>query len=125
MPPELGSDAVGIFEGRTFMLSNPAGDVPADSIAGLVHDDTHYISRWEMTLDGLASLVPSTPHRGSRPPTSPLAVARPAGVRAAVAGGRYPGAGEQPTESHRDDDRADHAVLPVEWPSTEGPFVRA
>nr|WTA65339.1 glycogen debranching protein [Micromonospora sp. NBC_00855] len=57
MPPELGSDAVGIFEGRTFMLSNPAGDVPADSIAGLVHDDTRYLSRWELTVDGKAPLV--------------------------------------------------------------------
>ncbi|MEV1112569.1 glycogen debranching N-terminal domain-containing protein [Micromonospora sp. NPDC049751] len=57
MPPELGSDSVGIFEGRTFMLSNAVGDVPADSIAGLVHDDTRYLSRWEMTLDGHAPLV--------------------------------------------------------------------
>ncbi|MFG1651566.1 glycogen debranching N-terminal domain-containing protein [Micromonospora sp. NPDC049275] len=57
MPPELGSDSVGIFEGRTFMLSNSTGDVPGDSIAGLVHDDTRYLSRWQMTLDGLAPLV--------------------------------------------------------------------
>ncbi|MEV0216440.1 glycogen debranching N-terminal domain-containing protein [Micromonospora sp. NPDC050695] len=57
MPPELGSDAIGVFEGRTFMLSNSIGDVPANSIAGLVHDDTRFISRWEMTVDGHAPLV--------------------------------------------------------------------
>ncbi|MEO3770680.1 glycogen debranching N-terminal domain-containing protein [Micromonospora sp. B9E7] len=57
MPPELGSDAVGVFEGRTFMLSNSGGDVLADSIGGLVHDDTRYLSRWELTIDGAAPLV--------------------------------------------------------------------
>ncbi|MCX5070292.1 glycogen debranching protein [Micromonospora lupini] len=60
MPPELGSDSIGIFESRTFMLSNSVGDVPADSIAGLVHDDTRYLSRWQLTLDGLAPLVLSS-----------------------------------------------------------------
>ncbi|MFC3499480.1 glycogen debranching N-terminal domain-containing protein [Micromonospora krabiensis] len=57
MPPELGSDAVGVFEGRTFMLSNAAGDVLTDSIGGLVHDDTRYLSRWELTIEGSAPLV--------------------------------------------------------------------
>jgi glycogen debranching enzyme len=51
-PPELGTDAVAVLEGRTFMLSDALGDIPPDSIGGLLHDDTRFISRWELTLDG-------------------------------------------------------------------------
>ena len=51
-PPELGTDAIAILEGRTFMLSNSHGDVPPGSIGGLLHNDTRFISRWELTLGG-------------------------------------------------------------------------
>jgi glycogen debranching enzyme len=51
-PPELGTDAIAILEGRTFMYSNARGDVPAGSIGGLLHDDTRFLSRWELTIDG-------------------------------------------------------------------------
>ncbi len=53
-PPELGTDAIAILEGRTFMFSDSLGDVPAGSIGGLLHDDTRFLSRWELTLNGEA-----------------------------------------------------------------------
>jgi glycogen debranching enzyme len=49
-PPELGTDAIAILEGRTFMLSNSLGDVPPGSIGGLLHNDTRFVSGWELTL---------------------------------------------------------------------------
>jgi glycogen debranching enzyme len=52
MPPELGTDAVAILEGRTFMYSNGVGDVAAGSIGGLVHADTRFLNRWELTVNG-------------------------------------------------------------------------
>jgi glycogen debranching enzyme len=39
------------------MLSNAAGDVLPDSIGGLVHDDTRYISGWALTIDEAVPLV--------------------------------------------------------------------
>src|SRR5262245_45434514 len=36
-PLELGTDAIAILEGRTFMLSNAIGDVPPRSMGGLLH----------------------------------------------------------------------------------------
>jgi N-terminal domain of (some) glycogen debranching enzymes len=49
---ELGPDAIAILEGRTFMFSDSLGDVPPGSIGGLVHDDTRFLSRWELKLNG-------------------------------------------------------------------------
>ena len=51
-PPELGTDAIAILEGRTFMLSDVLGDVAQGSTGGLVHDDTRFLSCWELTLGG-------------------------------------------------------------------------
>jgi glycogen debranching enzyme len=51
-PPELGTDAIAILEGRTFMFSDSLGDVPAGSIGGLLHDDTRFLSSWELSLNG-------------------------------------------------------------------------
>ena len=53
-PPELGTDAIAILEGRTFLFSDSHGNVPSGSIGGLVHDDTRFISCWELTLNGQA-----------------------------------------------------------------------
>jgi glycogen debranching enzyme len=50
-PAELGPDAIAILEGRTFMFSDSRGDVPPASIGGFVHDDTRFLSRWELTLN--------------------------------------------------------------------------
>ncbi|KAB1948553.1 hypothetical protein F8271_02140 [Micromonospora sp. ALFpr18c] len=36
LPPELGPDAVGVLDRRTFLFSNATGDVPVGSIGGLV-----------------------------------------------------------------------------------------
>jgi len=51
-PPELGTDAVAVLEGRTFMYSNSLGDVPTGSVGGLVHDDTRFLGTWVLTIDG-------------------------------------------------------------------------
>ncbi|WP_155386130.1 amylo-alpha-1,6-glucosidase [Catellatospora paridis] len=51
-PPELGTDAIAVLEGRTFVLSDALGDVPTGSVGGLVHDDTRFLNRWELSLDG-------------------------------------------------------------------------
>jgi glycogen debranching enzyme len=50
-PTELGPGAIAILEGRTFMLSDSCGEVAAGSIGGLVHEDTRFVSRWELRLD--------------------------------------------------------------------------
>jgi glycogen debranching enzyme len=34
------------------MVSNALGDVPAGSVGGLLHEDTRFVSRWELTVDG-------------------------------------------------------------------------
>ncbi|MBE1490987.1 glycogen debranching N-terminal domain-containing protein [Plantactinospora soyae] len=60
LPPVLGPDAVGILEASTFMFSNAAGDVPPRSIGGLVHYDTRYLSRWQLTINGAPPLVLSS-----------------------------------------------------------------
>ncbi len=49
-PPELGTDSVAILEGRTFMCSDARGDIPPGSVGGLLHNDTRFVSRWELTL---------------------------------------------------------------------------
>jgi len=49
---ELGPDAIAILEGRTFMVSDALGDIPPESAGGLVHEDTRFLSRWELTLGG-------------------------------------------------------------------------
>jgi len=51
-PSELGADAIAILEGRTFMYSDSLGDVPPGSNGGLVHEDTRFLSRWELRLGG-------------------------------------------------------------------------
>ena len=34
------------------MVSDALGDVPPESVGGLVHEDTRFLSRWELTLGG-------------------------------------------------------------------------
>jgi glycogen debranching enzyme len=50
-PPGLGTDAIAILEGRTFMFSDSLGDVPPGSVGGLLHDDTRFVSGWRLTMD--------------------------------------------------------------------------
>lgn len=52
LPPELGPDAIAILEGRTFMYSDAAGDIPPGTIGGLVHADTRFLSTWVLTING-------------------------------------------------------------------------
>jgi len=51
-PPELGTDAIAILEGRTFMFSDALGDIPPGSTGGLLHDDTRFVSKWQLMVDG-------------------------------------------------------------------------
>lgn len=51
-PPELGTDAIAVLEGRTFFYSDARGDVPPGSVGGLVHADTRFLNCWELTLNG-------------------------------------------------------------------------
>ena len=57
--PEAGAAGVSaeaswiqVLEGSTFMLSDVRGDVPDGSVAGLFHDDTRYLSRFILSVDG-------------------------------------------------------------------------
>gem|GEM_PF-2261078 len=51
-PPELGPDAIAVLDGSTFMVSDGRGDVPEGAVAGLFHDDTRFLSRFELRLGG-------------------------------------------------------------------------
>ena len=51
-PADLGIDAIAVLDGRTFMFSNSLGDVPPGSVGGLIHEDTRFVSRWELRLAG-------------------------------------------------------------------------
>jgi glycogen debranching enzyme len=51
-PIDLGPDAIAVLDGRTFMFSDPLGDVPPGSVGGLIHEDTRFVSRWELRLAG-------------------------------------------------------------------------
>jgi hypothetical protein len=95
-PPELGADAIAILEGRMFMLSNAVGDGPPGSIGGL-HNDTRFLSGWELTLAGRAA---------------DDGVGERVVVRIAVAAARWCNAGGQPIGvPHRQVLRAAVAVL--------------
>ncbi|MGS2619873.1 amylo-alpha-1,6-glucosidase [Micromonospora sp. LZ34] len=52
LSPELGPNPIAVLDGPSFMYSDAAGDVPKDSIGGLVHHDTRFLNRWELTLNG-------------------------------------------------------------------------
>ncbi|HEY0701009.1 MAG TPA: glycogen debranching N-terminal domain-containing protein [Micromonospora sp.] len=60
LPPELGPNAVAVLQAHTFMYSDVVGNVSAGSIGGLVHDDTRYVDRWELTLNGAPLMVLSS-----------------------------------------------------------------
>jgi glycogen debranching enzyme len=57
LAPELGPNALAVTEGRTFMYSDCAGDVPPDSIGGLVSEDTRLLGRWQLTIQGRSLLT--------------------------------------------------------------------
>jgi glycogen debranching enzyme len=57
--PEAGTAGAGaestwiqVLEGSTFMLSDERGDVQGGSVAGLFHEDTRYLSRFVLTVQG-------------------------------------------------------------------------
>ena len=52
LPADLGPHAVAVLDGRTFVYSDAAGDVPEGSIGGLVHQDTRFLHRWVFTVNG-------------------------------------------------------------------------
>ncbi len=48
----LDLDAIHVLEGSTFMISDRRGDIPRGAIAGLFHDDTRFLSKYELRLNG-------------------------------------------------------------------------
>jgi glycogen debranching enzyme len=50
-------ELVHVLQGSAFMLSDPAGDVHEGSIAGLFHEDTRFLSRFVLTIDGESGIV--------------------------------------------------------------------
>jgi glycogen debranching enzyme len=54
--PEGGESAelnwIQVLKGSTFMLSDPRGDVMGESLAGLFHEDTRFLSRFMLTVEG-------------------------------------------------------------------------
>jgi glycogen debranching enzyme len=57
LPPDLGPNAVAVLEGVSFMYSDAVGDVPKGSIGGLIHNDTRFLNRWELMINGKHLLV--------------------------------------------------------------------
>lgn len=51
-PPELGADSVHLLEGSNFMISDGRGDVPDKAVAGLFYEDTRFLSKYELLLNG-------------------------------------------------------------------------
>lgn len=47
-----GAGFVQILDGQTFMLSDERGDVDGSPMTGLFHDDTRYLSRFELSFGG-------------------------------------------------------------------------
>jgi hypothetical protein len=50
-------DLVHVLQGSAFMLTDPAGDIHDGSIAGLFHEDTRYLNRFVLTVDGQSPIV--------------------------------------------------------------------
>jgi glycogen debranching enzyme len=50
----MSTDSVSILEGNTFVVSDRRGDIDADPAepTGLFHEDTRFLSKWILTLDG-------------------------------------------------------------------------
>jgi len=58
----MAGDTISILDGSTFVVSNRAGDVEAtpDQPHGLFFKDTRHLSRWRLTVNGVAPNVLST-----------------------------------------------------------------
>jgi glycogen debranching enzyme len=50
-------DSVNVLQGSAFMLSDLVGDVHTESAAGLFYEDTRYLNRFVLTVDGHAPVV--------------------------------------------------------------------
>lgn len=65
--PEAGITGVGaestwiqVLEGSTFMLSDERGDLHSDSVGGLFHEDTRYLSRFALRVNEVAPVLLSS-----------------------------------------------------------------
>ena len=58
----MSADSVAILEGNTFVVSDRRGDIEASPAAphGLFVDDTRFLSRWVLTVDGQRPAILST-----------------------------------------------------------------
>lgn len=66
LPADLGPHAIAVLDGRTFMYSDAAGDVPEGSIGGLVHQDTRFLNRWVLMTNGAPSAWTATNAESTR-----------------------------------------------------------
>lgn len=66
MPDDIGpgldqgttrADEIQILDGSTFMLSDPVGNVAPGTPAGFFHEDTRYLNRYVLTVNGQAPTV--------------------------------------------------------------------
>jgi glycogen debranching enzyme len=53
-------DLVHVLQGSAFMLSDPAGDIDEGSVAGLFHEDTRFLNRFVLEIEGESGMVLST-----------------------------------------------------------------
>ena len=51
-PPELDPEGIQVLEGSTFMVSDRRGDVRQGSVGGLFHEDTRFLSKYELSVGG-------------------------------------------------------------------------
>ncbi|HEY7280060.1 MAG TPA: glycogen debranching N-terminal domain-containing protein [Actinomycetota bacterium] len=58
----LGSDlpTIQVLDGSTFMLSDHRGDVTPSLVCGLFHEDTRYLNRFVLTVNGASPIVLSS-----------------------------------------------------------------
>src|SRR5436305_8298499 len=52
-PPELPRDAVAVYHGSTFALSDRTGDVLPDGVTGVFCADTRHLSQFQLSIDDM------------------------------------------------------------------------
>ena len=75
MPTEMvmPGEMISILDGSTFAVSNRAGDMDAgpDQSHGFFYKDTRHLSRWLLTVNGVApEACPPTPSNTTSPSSS-------------------------------------------------------
>ena len=106
-----------INEDVTFLVSDERGDITEGDAAGLYHEDTRFLSRYALTLDGQAPLLlsarPSDYRSAMHFLTNPALLAAPRGTLSIVRARRlHQAASPQPSTVQSPDDPDDLAGAP-------------